>query len=82
MVSVMLYTYILCVDLLIDLFVLCVACLTVFDSVCELFDEMFDVVWSDLINVSSNIHHIQGIHVAIHFNDWLAYKLDSEIILI
>ena len=30
MVSVMLYTYILCVDLLIDLFVLCVACLTVF----------------------------------------------------
>ena len=30
MVSVMLYPCILCVDLLMDLFVLCVACLTVF----------------------------------------------------
>ena len=30
MVSVMLYPYILCVPLLMDLFVLCVACLTVF----------------------------------------------------
>ena len=30
MVSVMLYPYIVCVVLLMDLFVLCVACLTVF----------------------------------------------------
>ena len=30
MVSVMLYSYILCVALLMDLFVLCVSCLTVF----------------------------------------------------
>ena len=33
--SVMLYPYIVCVTLLMDLFVLCVACLTV----CELFGE-------------------------------------------
>ena len=36
MVSVMLYPCVFCVDLSMDLFVLCVACLT---SVCELFGE-------------------------------------------
>ena len=33
MVSVMLYSCVLCIAMLMDLFVLCVACLTVFDSV-------------------------------------------------
>ena len=33
MVSVMLYSCMLCVTLLMDMFPLCVACLTVFDSV-------------------------------------------------
>ena len=37
--SVMLYHCMLCVALFMCLFVLCVACLTVFDSVCELFGE-------------------------------------------
>ena len=37
--SVMLYPCMLCVALLMCLFVLCVACFTVPDSVCELFDE-------------------------------------------
>ena len=39
--SVMLYPCMLCVSLLMCLFALCVACLTVFDSVCELFGENF-----------------------------------------
>ena len=39
MVSVILYPCMFCVALLMDLFVLCVVCLTVFDSVCELFGE-------------------------------------------
>ena len=38
-VSVMWYPCMLCVALLMCLFVLCVACLTVFDSICELFGE-------------------------------------------
>ena len=37
--SVMLYPCMLCVALLMCMFVLCVACLTVFDSVCELLGE-------------------------------------------
>ena len=42
MVSVMLYPCILCVSLLVHLFVLCVACLTV----CELFAEpICNVFW-------------------------------------
>ena len=40
MVSVMLYHCILSVALLMDLFVLYAACLTVFDRVCELFGEI------------------------------------------
>ena len=78
MVSVMLYSCMLCVTLLMDMFPLCVACLTVFDSVCELFGKtirnMFGCGCYFVVECYGNVYCGWGCYV-----EWTVYGLPKNV---
>ena len=59
--SVMLYPCILCVALLMDLFALCVTCLTVFAILLFNVMDLFSVVGGALLDIPCMVFHRMGV---------------------